>query len=269
MDEALKNELSIKVLNSVLTVIPILIAIIVCLIMIKVIMKIVRRTIEKSKLEKSLHTFVEKTIKVFLYFIVVLIIADMLSIPVTSLIATFSVVGLAFSLAIQDTLSNLASGVTILVTHPFKAGDYIDAAGTSGTVRDINFTHTVLRTPDNKVIHVPNKQVVDAIIVNYSEKTKRRVDITFNLSYDADAEKIKQIMHKAIDDNQMVMHDQDIFVRATAYQANGVDYTLRVWTKNENYWNVYFDLMDRLKKDFDDNKIEIPYNKLDVHIRNA
>lgn len=199
----------------------------------------------------------------------VLIIADMLNIPINSLIATFSVVGLAASLAIQDSLANLASGIMLLVTHPFKCGDYIEGAGTSGTVRSINFTHTVLLTPNNIIIHVPNKQIVGSVITNYSEQPKRRIEITFNVSYSADAERVKEIMRDAINAYSKILKDEPIFVRTTAYQSSGIDYTLRVWVRNEDYWDAYYDLLEGIKKDFDRNGIEIPFDQLDVNIHNV
>lgn len=199
----------------------------------------------------------------------VLIIADMLNIPINSLIATFSVVGLAASLAIQDSLANLASGIMLLVTHPFKCGDYIEGAGTSGTVRSINFTHTVLLTPNNIIIHVPNKQIVGSVITNYSEQPKRRIEITFNVSYSADDERVKEIMRDAINAYPKILKDEPIFVRTTAYQSSGIDYTLRVWVRNKDYWDAYYDLLEGIKKDFDRNGIEIPFDQLDVNIHNV
>lgn len=248
---------------------PPLVMVIVCLIVIKIVMKFVKKGIAKSKLEKGLHTFVEKTIKVILYFIAILIIADMLSIPITSLIATFSVVGLAASLAIQDTLSNLASGVTVLVTHPFKTGDYVDVSDVSGTVKEINFTHTVLTTPDNKVIRVPNKDVVGATIVDYSENKERRVAISFDVSYNCEMKKVIEVMRAVIESTPNILMDKEIFTRVTAYKESAIEYTIRVWAKNEDYWNVHFDLLEKVKAEFDKNSIEIPYNQLDVHVHNV
>ena len=247
---------------------PPLITIIVCLIVIKLVMKVVRRGIEKSKLEKGLHTFVEKTISVVLYFIAVLIVADMLNIPITSLLAAFSVVGLAASLAIQDTLSNLTSGVVVLMTHPFKTGDFVDVSNVSGTVKEINFTHTVLNTIDNKVIRVPNKDVVGATIVNYSENKYRRIFLTFDISYDAETKEVIKTMNDAINRTSHIIKDREIFVRVTAYKDSSIEYSVRVWTKNEHYWDVYFDLLQNVKEELDKNEISIPYNQLDVHVIN-
>lgn len=245
---------------------PVLIVLLICLILIKGIMKVVSRAIKKSKIERSLHTFIENTIKAILYFLTILIVADMLEIPVTSLLATFSVVGLAASLAVQDTLANLASGATILATHPFKAGDFIEAANTSGTVKDINFTHTILTTPDNKIIHIPNRQVVDAVIVNYSEQSKRRVDVSFGLDYSVDDKKVKEIMKAAIDNHPKILKNEDIFVKATAYKESVIEYKAMVWVNSDDYWDVYYDLLNGIKEDFDRNNIKIPHNQLDVHL---
>ena len=268
MREFFIQHMNIDIVEIAKALIPIVFTLIICLLSIKVIMKLVKKVMKKTNLDKSLVSFIEKVIKVILYFILVLIIADMLSIPVTSLLATFSVVGLAASLAIQDALGNLASGVMILATRPFKSGDYIEGASVSGTVSEINFSHTVLTTPDNKKIHVPNKEIINSVITNYSEQSLRRVDVTFNLSYTADKNKIKEIMNKAIENHPKILRDKPIFVKTTAYQASGIDYTLRVWANSADYWEVYFDLWEGLKDEFDKNGIEIPYNQMDVHIIN-
>lgn len=255
--------------NIVSKILPILVVIIVCLTVIKILMRFVKRAIGKSKLEKGLHTFVEKTVSIVLYFIAILIVADMMSIPITSLLAAFSVVGLAASLAVQDTLSNLASGVTVLVTHPFKTGDWVDVSNVSGTVKEVNFTHTVLTTVDNKVIRVPNKDVVGATIVNYSESKNRRVCISFDVSYKNETKKVLEVMKTVIDATPNILRDMEIFTRVTAYKDSSIEYTLRVWAKNEDYWNVYWGLLSDVKLAFDANGIEIPFNQLDVHIHNV
>ena len=248
---------------------PALVVLIVCGIVIKIVKKLVRKIIVKSKLRKGLYTFVEKTISVILYFVTFLIIADMLNIPITSLLAMFSVVGLAASLAVQDTLSNLASGVVILATHPFKTGDYVDVSNVSGTVKEINFTHTVLTTIDERVIRVPNKDVAGATIVNYSENFYRRVCIDFDVSYNANTKRVLSIIDEVIHSTPHILTDRDIFNRVTAYKDSSIKYTVRVWTENKYYWDVYFDLLDKIKERFDEAGIEIPYNQLDVHVHNV
>ena len=266
MIEYLKTNFGIDIMHLVSMALPIIATFSVCWIAIKIIMKFVKKILKKTPLEKGLTSFLEKIIKFILYFIVILIIADMVSIPITSLLATFSVVGLAASLAIQDALGNLASGVMILATKPFKSGDYIEGAAVSGTVSEINFSHTLLITPDNKQIHVPNKEIINSTITNYSEQQFRRVDITYNLEYSADANKVKEIMNKAIEKHPKILQDRPIFVKTTAFGQSGIDYTLRVWVNSCDYWEVYFDLLEGIKETFDKNGINIAYNRLDVKI---
>lgn len=268
MVEYLKTNFGLDIPHLISVAVPVLVTFLVCIISIKVIMKFVKKILKRTPLDKSLTSFLEKVIKFVLYFIVILIIADMLSIPVTSLLATFSVVGLAASLAIQDALGNLASGVMILATKPFKSGDYIEGASASGTVADINFSHTLLVTPDNKQIHIPNKEIINSTIINYSEQQFRRVDISFDIEYTADSKKVKEIMNQAITKHSKVLQDRPIFVRTTAYKDSAIEYTLRVWVNSCDYWEVYFDLLEGIKEMFDKNNINIPYNKLDVHIVN-
>jgi small conductance mechanosensitive channel len=266
MVEYLKTNLGLDIPHLISMAVPVIVTFIICLVSIKVIMKFVKKILKKAPLEKGLTSFLEKVIKFILYFIVILIVADMVSIPITSLLATFSVVGLAASLAIQDALGNLASGVMILATKPFKSGDYIEGAAVSGTVSEINFSHTLLVTPDNKQIHVPNKEIINSTITNYSEQQFRRVDITYNLEYSADAAKAKDIMREAVEKHPKVLQDRPIFVKTTAFKESGIDYTLRVWVNSCDYWEVYFDLLEGIKETFDKNGIDIAYNRLNVKI---
>ncbi len=250
-------------------IVPPAIMLMVCLIIIKMLMKVVRNGIEKSKLDKGLHKFVEKTVVVILYAIMILIVADMLGIPTNSLLSTFNVIGLAASLAAQDVLSNIASGIVVLVTHPFKTGDYVDVSNVSGTVKEITFTHTVLTTIDNKIIRVPNKDVVNATITDYSENKYRRVCISFGVSYDTETKLVTSVIAGAIDQTPHILKDREIFNRVTAYKDSCIEHTIKVWTKNEHYWDVYYDLLDKVKEAFDNNGIQIPYNQLDVHVHNV
>ena len=254
MQEYLKTNFGLDISHLVSMAVPVLVTFLIFVIMIKIVMKFVKKILKRAPFEKN--------------FIVILVIADMVSIPITSLLAAFSVFGLAASLAIQDALGNLASGVMILATKPFKNGDFVEGGGVSGTVAEINFSHTLLVTPDNKQIHVPNKEIINSTIINYSEQQFRRVDISFDIEYMADSKQVKEIMSQAIMQHSKVLQDKPIFVRTTAYKDSAIEYTLRVWVNSCDYWEVYFDLLEGIKEKFDENKINIPYNKLDVHIIN-
>ena len=268
MVEYLKTTFGLDIPRLISMAVPVLATFIVCIILIKVIMKFVKKILKRAPFEKNLTSFLEKVIRFILYFIVILIIADMVSIPITSLLAAFSVVGLAASLAIQDALGNLASGVMILATKPFKNGDYVESASVSGTVSEINFSHTLLVTPDNKQIHVPNKEIINSTITNYSEQQFRRVDISYVIDYNVDSNKVKEIMNNAIEKHPKTLKDKPIFVRTTAYKDYGTEYTLRVWANSADYWEIYFDLLEGIKETFDQNQIKLAYNKLDVNLIN-
>ena len=245
---------------------PIICLVIVAFIMIKVIMKFVEKLIKKSKMPKSAHVFACTAVKAILYFLVLLIICGQLGIDVTSLVAAFSIVGVAFSLSIQGSLSNVMSGITLLFTKQFGVDDYIEAGGVSGTVVEIGISHCRLRTPDNKDIYVPNSTIVSEKIINYSTEKKRRVDITIGASYAANIDEVKKVLQNVVESTPKIIMDDPIFIGITAYKYSCVDYTVRVWAKNGDYWDVYLPMLEKIKRAFDENKIEIPYNKLDVNV---
>ncbi len=266
MVQFFKESLGIDIIEVAKMIIPILIVFLVCKIIINIVLKILKKVLDKSKLDKGIASFALGLTKVILYFVVVLIIADMLSVPISSLLATFSIVGVAASLAIQDALGNLASGAMILATKPFKVGDYIDCVVTSGTVKQITFSHTVFSTPDNKIIRVPNSQILSSVITNFSETDKRRVDFVFKTANRKDEEKVKLLIRTVVDSDDRILKDPEVFLRATKYDDMGVEYTLRVWVNSADYWNVYFDILEDVNHLFDKNGIVIPSNRLDVRV---
>lgn len=261
-----EETLGINLVEVVKLIIPILITFLVCKIAINVILKVLKKLLDKSKADKGIASFALGLTKVILYFMVILIIADMLSIPISSLLATFSIVGVAASLAIQDALGNLASGAMILATKPFKVGDYIDCVVTNGTVKQITFSHTVFSTPDNKIIRVPNSQILSSVITNFSETDKRRVDFVFKTSNRKDEEKVKLLIKTVVDSDERILKDPAVFLRATKFDDTGVEYTLRVWVKSSEYWNVYFDILEDVNHLLDKNGIVIPSNRLEVKV---
>ena len=182
-----------------------------------------------------------------------------------SIIASCAV---AIGLALQGSLSNLAGGLVILIMRPFKIGDYIAAQGESGTVEEISIFYTYMITPDNKVVMIPNGTLANGSIVNYSTKDLRRVDFEFSISYDEDFEKAKKVIYEVIENTNGVLFDPQPLVRVISHGESTINIVTRVWTENANYWNVYFDMMESIKKSFDNSNIEIPYNQLDVHIKN-
>lgn len=268
MEEILRDLLGDKLGGMLGKIIPVLLIIIVGYSLVKFLMKFIRKGIEKSKLPKNVHSIACTFAKILLYFLVIMVICSYLGIDVTSLVAAFSIVGVAVSLSLQSSLSNVMSGITLLFTKQFNVDDYIEAGGVSGTVLAIGISHCKLRTPDNKEIFVPNSTIVSEKIINYSTEPMRRVDITIGASYNEDIDKVKKALMSVVEDTPEVLKDQSIFVGITAFQASAIDYTVRVWVKNSDYWNAYLPMLEKIKRVFDANKIEIPYNQLDVHVIN-
>lgn len=224
------------------------------------------RILERGKIEKSLHTFLRTSVNILLWFLFALIVASALNIDVTSLVAVLSVVGLTISLAVQGSLSNLAGGIQVLLSKPFKVGDYIETNSVSGTVAEISMSHTKLVTVDNKIIFVPNSEISAAKIVNYNAQENRRVDLTFNTSYDDTTEAVIGAIQSVIDAHPMALSDPEPFVRLSAFRDSSVEYTVRVWCRTENYWSLYYDLLEQVRAAFDRAGIDLTYPHLNLHV---
>lgn len=248
--------------------VPALIILLISLIVVKIIMKIVNKGITKLNVEKSLHTFIKSTIKFVLYFVTLVIVLGMLGIPITSLIAVLSVAGLAVSLAVQNSLSNLAGGVSILSTKPFKVGDFVEASGVSGTVKDIGLFYTTLQTSDKKGVYIPNGKISADIVVNYNAATERKLVLKFTASYDDDIEKVKKALKAAVDSDKRILKEPAPLINVSAYLDSSIEYIVAVWVKTSDYWDVNWYLLEEVKRSFDKNGVTMSYNHLNVHMIN-
>jgi len=254
-------------LNISLTlIIKVLFTILVCLVAVKVITNILGRMLSKSRLEHTLSNFIGSILKVVLYFIAILIVLSTLGVDVTSLVALLSVAGLAVSLALQNTLSNLAGGIQLLVTKPFVAGDFVEAGANSGKVEQVGLAYTTLITADNKVVHVPNSDIAADRIINYNVRGTRRVELKVTASYDAPIQTVKDAIGRLIAADGRIHADPAPFVRVSNYGSSSIEYTIRVWCEAGDYWGVYFDLMDAMKPAFDAAGVEMTYDHLNVHV---
>lgn len=227
--------------------------------------KLLSRQLFKSKLDESLKPFIISAVSVGLKLLLVVSVVGILGIPTASFVAILGSFGLALGLAFQGSLSNLAGGVLLLTMRPFKVGDYIEGAGYSGTVKAIQILYTELVTPDNKMIYIPNGNLSNSGIVNYSVNDTRRVDFTFGVGYEVDNHHVLQTLERIILAHPLILIDPDPFMRLSGHGDSAVEYTVRVWTKAEDYWTVHFDLMEKVKTTFDDEKISIPYPQMDIH----
>ena len=236
------------------------------MLVIRVVLNIVDRMLERSKSLVSLRTYIKSVVKILLWFLLILMVAGSLGIEVTSIIALLSVAGLAVSLALQNTLSNLAGGIMLLMTKPFEVGHFVEADGISGTVAAVDLAYTTLTTPDNKEIFIPNSQIAAAKIINYTVMGTRRVDLTFTASYDAPTAAVKKAIQEVLDTLPQIMQDPAPAIWLTAYQSSSIEYTVRVWVDGADYWDVYFALGEDLRDAFAEAEVEMTYDHLNVHI---
>ena len=233
---------------------------------IRIVMKILLAALEKSRLEKAAHRLITSLAQTALYIVLGLVVASSLGIDVTSIVALASVLTLALSLALQNMVANIIGGFTILYTQPFHSGDFVEIAGQGGTVKEINMTYTMLATGDNKLISIPNSAVVAAQIVNYSAAETRRVEVVVTASYDAPTQQvIDALVLAGTVDN--VLLDPAPRAVVTAYGDSAISYSLRLWVKTPDYWDVYFQVNQRVKDIFDEQGIEMTYPHLNVHIQ--
>ena len=242
-------------------VILLVVGILVC----KIIIKIVNAALKKSKMDPAAYNLVLTAVKAVIYILLALAVASALGIDVTGVVALASVATLAISLALQDLLSNVIGGFTLLYTDPFSAGDYVEIAGQSGTVSEVGMAYTKLITPDNKIVFIPNSAVVGAEIVNYTVSGTRRVDIVVSASYNAPVEKVEAALLEAAT-VEGLLPDKDIYACLGSYGDHAITYNVRVWTKSSDYWTVHRLINHRIKEIFDREGIEMTYPHLNVHI---
>jgi len=226
---------------------------------------IVEKLLIKSKVDETLTNFLTKVVYGVLIVIVVLATLSKLGIETTSFIAILGAVGLAIGLAFQSTLSNISAGVMIIIFRPFSIGDFIEAAGVSGSIEEINLFNTVFKTVDNKVIIVSNSNIIDGNIINYSKKDTRRVDFVFCIGYDDDLKLAKNTLMDIITSDNRVLKNPAPFVAVSELANSSVNFVVRVWVKSSDYWGVNFDTIEKVKLTFDEKNISIPYPQMDIH----
>lgn len=229
------------------------------------IMRLITAALEKSHLEKAAHSLILSLARAAMYVLLFLIAASQMGIDVSSIVALASVLTLALSLALQNMVSNLIGGFVILYTHPFHSGDYVEIAGQGGTVKEISMTYTVLATPDNRIISIPNSAVAAAQVVNYSSADSRRVELTVTASYDAPTQKVLDALVLAGTVDNALLNPAPSAV-IVSYDDSAIRYSLRIWVKPGDYWDVYFQVNQRIKDVFDQQGIEMTYPHLNVHL---
>lgn len=233
---------------------------------VKIVIKLIKKGRGFNKLEKSVQSFIISFIGISLKCLVVITALGYIGIPMTSLITLFGTASLAVGLAMQGGLTNMVGGLMILIFKPFKIGDFIESNGISGSVEEITIFHTILKTIDCTKIVMPNGELANSNIKNFSFNSKRRLCIDFTVSYDSDIDKVKKVLNDVINKEDLIIKDEEVFIRLTEHSESALVFTTRVWVKNEDFWATKFNLLENVKKAFDKNKIEIPYPQLDVHL---
>ena len=245
---------------------PAIIIVVVGIVLVHILMKIYDKTTAKSKADQAIFRFFRGLIRILLILIVILIAASSLGIDVSALIAILSVLTLAISLAVQGTLSNIAGGIMLLTSKPFKAGDFIEAGSHIGTVIGTSLVYTKLLTIDNREISIPNSDLAASRITNYSALDKRRVDLTFTAAYDFAIDDVKAVLAKAAENTACVLKEEPIFVAVNKYRESDIEYVLRAYVKTPDYWDGYFGITENVKRAYDTYGISVTYPHLNLHL---
>ena len=245
-----------------------IIVLIVGLWIIKLVVRAMNKTMERSNIDISLRKFLSSLFGIILKVLLLISVASMIGIATTSFVAILGAAGLAVGLALQGGLANFAGGVIILIFKPFKVGDFIDAQGYMGTVNEITIFTTVLKTPDNKTVIIPNGALSNGSMVNFSTEPRRRVDMVFGIGYGDSIEKTKSVLSKLVDADARILKDPAPQIVVGELGDNSVNFTVRVWCESANYWGVFFDTHEKVKLAFDEEGISIPFPQRDVHVYN-
>ena len=222
--------------------------------------------LKRANTDPTLVGFFRNIVYFGLLIMVVIAAVGQLGVQTTSFIAVLGAAGLAIGLALQGSLANFAAGVLIIIFRPFKSGDFIDAGGTMGTVEEIQIFTTMMRTPDNKTIIIPNAQITSAAITNFSARETRRLDLTFGVSYSDDIDKVKRVIREVLAEEERLLEEPEPVVALMNLGDSSVDFVVRPWVKSADYWGVFFDLQEAMKKRFDREGISIPFPQRDVHL---
>ena len=248
------------------SILPALITLVVGAFIVRAILKLVDKSMNKTSMEKAARSLIRSVLKVTLYVLLCLMAASRLGIDVSGVVALASVVSLALSLSLQDALSNVIGGFTLLSNHPFRSGDYVEISGQGGTVQTIDITYTKLTTPDNKTISIPNSAVVASQIVNYSTSGTRRVDISIRASYEEDMEAVKEALLRAAAIDTVLTAPTAPLAAVCSYGESSIEYILQVWTSSADYWKTLFTINENIKHEFDAAGIRLTYPHVNVHL---
>lgn len=255
-----------SIIHGIPTIILAIVVLLLGLIICKLVLKVLSKGLDRTRLDLTVNNFVKQCCKIVLYVLLVTIVLSVLGIPATSIITVIGTAGVAIGLALQDSLSNVAGGIMLLINKPFKIGDYIMVSGVSGTVKQITILYTRLDSDSNQAIFIPNGQVSGAVVTNNNTNGTRRVDLKFSISYEDDYQKAREIILQVLSRNEKILMDPAPTVRMIEHAASSINIAVRPWCKAADYWEVYFSVMEEIRAAFIAGGISIPFDQLDVHV---
>ncbi|MCG3760208.1 small-conductance mechanosensitive channel MscS [Vibrio cincinnatiensis] len=235
-------------------------------IVVKMIAGSISKVLKKKEMDKAVIDFIHGLVRYTLFIVVLIAALGRIGVQTASVVAIIGAAGLAVGLALQGSLSNFAAGVLIVAFRPFKSGDYIEVAGTAGSVDSIQIFQTILKTPDNKMVVLPNSSVIGGAIVNYSRHDTRRVDLLIGVSHKSDLNKTKQVLREVVERDPRVLKEPKVTVEVHQLADSSINFVVRPWVKSTDYWPVYWELLHKIKEGLDENGIEIPFPQMDVHL---
>jgi len=236
---------------------------------VRLVVSAIAKVMQKQEVDKTLETFICNLVRTVLMVVVIIATIGAIGVETTSFIAIFGAAGLAVGLALQGSLSNFASGVLIVLFRPYRVGDFIEAAGIAGSVEQVQILTTILKTGDNKQIIVPNSQIMDSIITNYSANDTRRVDMVVGVSYEDDLDKVRKTLEDLIAAEERILPEPAPTIAVSALADSSVNFVVRPWVNSSDYWGVMFDMTEAIKKRFDKEGISFPFPQQDVHLYKA
>jgi len=232
----------------------------------KLVVKALSKVMQRADVDETLVNFLGNVLYVALLIVVIIAALDRLGVNTTSVLAVFATAGLAVGLALKDSLSNFAAGVMLIIFKPFKVGDFVEAGGSAGTVEEIRIFNTIMKTPDNREITVPNGQVYSGTIINVTARDTRRIDLVFGIGYEDDFKKARDLVWEVIRSDERILKDPEPTVVFLELADSSVNFAVRPWVKTSEYWDVRADVLEKVKQAFDNNNISIPFPQRDVHL---
>ncbi len=262
-----KLDLVNKIIDKIPSIIIAVVMVFVGILLSRIVSKLLVKALKSRNVDPSVYNFIRRFVSVAIKAAFILSALSMFF-NIGSLVTALGAAGVAASLGLQDSVAQFASGIQILLNHPFKNGDFVEVNGIQGNVSDIRFMNTVITTADNKRIIVPNSHITTNHIVNYSAENIRRVDLTYSIGYADDMAKAKNVIRNVAECNDLILKDPEVQVYVGSHESSSINLVARIWCKGTDYWEVYYQMQEQVKLAFDENGISIPFNQLDVHIRN-